>query len=45
MSAAEIVKLGDALFRSPFQTFRVMQQSMDEGDGYHEWDLEPLLGP
>jgi hypothetical protein len=45
MSAAEIVKLRDALFKSPFQAFRVMQQPMDEGDDYHEWDLEPLLGP
>jgi len=45
ISAAEIVKLRDALFKSPFRAFRVMQQPMDEGDDYHEWDLEPLLGP
>jgi hypothetical protein len=43
MSAAEVVKLRDALFKSPFQAFR--QHPMDEGDDYREWDLEPLLGP
>jgi hypothetical protein len=45
MSTAVIVKLPDALFKSPFQAFRVMQQAIDEGDDYHERDLEPLLGP
>lgn len=45
MSAAEILKLRDALSKSPFQAFKVMHQPMDEGDDYNEWDIEPLLGP
>ena len=44
MSTAETLKLPDALFKSSFKAFKVMQQPMDEED-YHEWDLEPLMGP
>lgn len=45
MSGSEILKLRDALFKSPFQAFRVIHQPMDEGDDYSDWDIEPLLGP
>src|SRR5260370_33891653 len=39
------MKLRDALFKEPYQSFRVTEEHLDNPDAFHDWDLEPLMGP
>ena len=39
------MKLRDALFKEPYQAFQAMEEYADNFDEFHDWELEPLMGP